>query len=69
METEPPLLTVSEATARLAARGMSVHPDTVRRWERKGFITAIRTPSGHRRFRAVDIDAIVTTVSEPQDAA
>ncbi len=43
---------------RQAARGLGVHENTVRRWEERGLITAVRLPSGVRRFRAEDIDAL-----------
>jgi len=54
MPNEPPLLTISEA-----ARRLSVHPETLRRWERAGEVASVRTLGGHRRFRADDIDAIL----------
>lgn len=47
------LLTVGQAAAELR-----VHGDTIRRWAKAGKIRAIRTPTGHRRFRAADIAAI-----------
>jgi excisionase family DNA binding protein len=43
---------------RQAARGLGVHENTVRRWEEQGLIKAVRLPSGVRRFRAEDVDAI-----------
>ncbi|QWY84268.1 MerR-like helix-turn-helix DNA binding domain protein [Arthrobacter phage Zaheer] len=47
------LLTVGQAAAELG-----VHGDTIRRWAKAGKIFEIRTPTGHRRFRAPDIAAI-----------
>lgn len=47
------LLTVGQAAAEL-----NVHGDTLRRWANDGRISAIRTPTGHRRFRASDVAAI-----------
>lgn len=47
------LLSVGEAAAEL-----QVHCDTIRRWDKAGKITAIRTPTGHRRFLASDIAAV-----------
>jgi len=41
-----------------AARLLGVAPDTVRVWERKGKVSAIRTLGGHRRFRRGDIEAL-----------
>jgi excisionase family DNA binding protein len=37
------------------ARMFRVNPKTVSRWERAGRITAVKTPGGHRRFRAQDV--------------
>ena len=43
---------------RQAAQGLGVHENTLRRWEEKGFIRAVRLPSGVRRFRSEDIERI-----------
>lgn len=43
---------------REAARGLGVHENTIRRWEEKGLIQAVRLPSGVRRFRSEDIATI-----------
>lgn len=43
---------------RQAAQGLGVHENTLRRWEEKGLIRAVRLPSGVRRFRAEDIESI-----------
>ena len=48
-----PLMQVREA-----ARELGVHENTLRRWEQRGLITAVRLPSGVRRFRAEDIDEL-----------
>jgi len=45
-------LSLSEASALLG-----VHPTTVRRWADSGDIPCLRTPGGHRRFRAADLTA------------
>lgn len=37
--------------------GVSVH--TLRRWDAKGHLTPIRTPTGQRRYRAADVEALV----------
>jgi putative resolvase len=34
---------------------LGVSTNTLRRWEKQGKITSIRTPGGHRRFRMTDI--------------
>ena len=41
-----------------AARALGVSAETLRRWERAGTITAIRTPTGHRRFPRTELDRI-----------
>jgi excisionase family DNA binding protein len=38
-----------------AARELGVHENTLRRWEERGLIRAVRLPSGVRRFRAEDV--------------
>jgi excisionase family DNA binding protein len=43
---------------REAARALGVHENTVRRWEERGLVTAVRLPSGVRRFRREDIEAL-----------
>lgn len=50
----PVLISIGEA-----ARLTGVTVATVRNWDRKGKITAIRTPGGQRRFRLEDIQAIL----------
>lgn len=42
-----------------AAALIGVSTDTLRRWERSGRITAVRTPTGHRRFKRSDIEALL----------
>ena len=44
-----------------AARKLGVHPQTLRRWERDGKISVIRTQGGHRRYDFSN-DAEATTV-------
>lgn len=39
-----------------AARVLSVHPETVRRWERRGLIKARRN---YRRFRVFDLQDVL----------
>ena len=50
------LLSVGESAALIG-----VHVDTLKRWEQDGRITALRTPSGHRRFRRSDVEALLTS--------
>jgi excisionase family DNA binding protein len=45
---------------RQVARTLGVHENTVRRWEERGLLHAVRLPSGVRRFRPKDIEAMRT---------
>ena len=36
-----------------------VDPKTVTRWAKKGKLTFIRTPGGHRRFREAEVRALL----------
>ncbi len=42
----------------VAARAVSVHPSTLRSWERSGLLSPRRTPSGHRRYTPQDLSRI-----------
>lgn len=42
---------------RESARALGVSENTIRRWEERGLIPAVRLPSGVRRFRRADIEA------------
>lgn len=42
---------------RQAANALGVSENTIRRWEQRGLIPAVRLPSGVRRFRSEDIEA------------
>jgi excisionase family DNA binding protein len=42
-----------------AARILGVSLDTVRRWERRGKVSAVRTVGQQRRFRRGDIEALI----------
>lgn len=44
-----------------AAALIGVSTDTLRRWEKDGRISAVRTPTNHRRFLRSDIEALLTT--------
>lgn len=43
---------------REAARVLGVHETTLRRWEKRGLLRAVRLPSGVRRFRPEDIEEL-----------
>ncbi|MBW8087774.1 MerR family transcriptional regulator [Streptomyces hygroscopicus subsp. hygroscopicus] len=50
---EPDLLTADEVAARL-----NVKLRRVRGWERRGFLTAIRTARGERRYLTAEVDQL-----------
>ncbi len=72
--TLPDLITIQEA-----ARKLSVSEKTLRRWEKSGLISSIRTAGGHRRYDSVVIEKMarrsqdpkkrVSSMLQPQDGA
>ncbi len=48
----------AEMPIHVAARAASVHPSTLRLWERSGLLTPRRTPHGHRRYTSQDLTRI-----------
>ena len=65
MAAQPPepeaLLTPAEVAALFR-----VDPKTVTRWAKAGKLSAIRTLGGHRRYRASEVQALLTGLqSEP----
>lgn len=59
MATESTFITIREA-----ARRLGVHENTVRRYADRGLIRAVRLPSGVRRVRRTDIDALEAAPSK-----
>jgi excisionase family DNA binding protein len=55
MSTETADMAIGEV-----AKCFGVAVSTVRNWELKGHLTAIRTPGGQRRFRRTDVEALLT---------
>jgi len=45
-----------------------VDPKTVTRWAASGRISSIRTPGGHRRYREVEIRALLGIDADPAPA-
>lgn len=43
---------------RQAARTLGVHENTVRRWEQRGLLHAVRLPSGVRRFDRGEVESV-----------
>jgi excisionase family DNA binding protein len=48
-----------------ASRLLGVHPTTLRRWADEGEIRCLRTPGGHRRFLAEDLQAFLDARGQP----
>lgn len=42
-----------------AAALLGVGVDTIRRWDKEGKLSSVRTLGNHRRFRRADIDAFI----------
>lgn len=40
-----------------------VDPKTVTRWAKTGRLTPVVLPSGHRRYRALDVEALMSSTS------
>ncbi len=45
-------------TLKAASQALGVHPVTLRRWSESGKIQAVRTPGGHRRFPAAEVERL-----------
>jgi excisionase family DNA binding protein len=43
---------------RQVAQTLGVHENTIRRWEERGLLQAVRLPSGVRRYRPEDVEAM-----------
>jgi excisionase family DNA binding protein len=54
----PGWLTLQQASERL-----DVHPATLRQWADRGRVRSFRTPGGHRRFSAEDVESLLATLS------
>jgi excisionase family DNA binding protein len=54
-----PKTTKTYETVATVARRAGVSADTVRMWERRGLLQAIRTTSGVRLFRQHDVDEFI----------
>lgn len=46
-------------TSHQAAKLLNVWPHTIRRWEREGKLKPLRTPGGHRRYKELQIMALI----------
>lgn len=62
MQTKHAALTAEELLpVGTAASLIGISADTLKRWERDGRIRSTRTPTGHRRFRRGDVEALLTS--------
>jgi excisionase family DNA binding protein len=53
------MATATRLNVRETARRLGVHENTVRNWEKRGLLRAIRLPgSGYRRFRFEDVERL-----------
>ena len=50
------------------SRQLGVSIDTLRRWEREGKITSVRTPGGQRRYARSEIDRLLHADDERTSA-
>lgn len=49
-----------------ASRALGVNTSTLRRWADAGLVRTFRTPGGHRRFSAADLDRLMGAGVDPQ---
>jgi excisionase family DNA binding protein len=55
----------TQLNVREVARALGVHENTVRNWERRGVLRAVRLPgSGYRRFSAADVERLSAQMRE-----
>lgn len=47
-----------------SAKLIGISRDTLKRWEKQGRISSLRTPHGHRRFRRGDVEALLSVGTE-----
>lgn len=53
-----------------AAELLGIHEETLQRWAREGKVACWTTPSGWRRFRREDLEALTAAgIRPPTDAA
>lgn len=64
MTSSPELLQV-----KAAAKQLGIHPNTLRRWEQAGLVTAVHLPSGVRRFPSDEIESVRARMYDPDPAA
>lgn len=57
--TRPSVVTEQLLKPGEVARLFSVDPRTVNNWAKRGLLTAVKTPGGHRRYRADEVRAVL----------
>ena len=62
-DAQTPWMAIGETAAAL---GVSV--DTMRRWDKAGYIVAQRTPSGHRRYHRDDVAKLISRRQSTTDS-
>jgi excisionase family DNA binding protein len=63
-KNKPKMLTPGEVAAEFR-----VDPKTVGRWAKEGRISSIRTPGGHRRYPADEVEAMLKANLEQRTSA
>lgn len=59
------MATTTMLSVRETARRLGVHENTVRNWEKRGLLRAVRLPgSGYRRLVAEDVERLATEMRE-----
>lgn len=59
MQTKHALIYGEHLPVGAAAALIGISADTLRRWEKAGRISSVRTPTGHRRFKRDDVLALL----------
>jgi excisionase family DNA binding protein len=60
MQTQHPADNAEYLSPAEAAALIGISRDTIKRWEKAGRISSLRTPLGHRRFRRSDVEKLLT---------
>lgn len=65
MEKDPTFQADSLLTSYQVGSILQVNPSSINKWVKDGRIPAFRTPGGHRRFRAADVVAFLSSHNMP----
>ena len=69
MTSEQTFLSIPEATERLRKAGLNVSAPMVRRWVRKGQLTAVMLPNGRAQINPDAVDALLAGATETEAGA